>query len=320
MRCGGSSGDLIQDIDFRIVLPGLARLPLFAGERLARCRGVLQLLFDYDWRSMALKQRYIRRNAYEAMKLIFPGAGRTRWLLELATRFQHYSLEEYQACLFGRPVISDIAKRSYVEGLDHLASFHREGRGVVMLTAHYDSFAMGIVLLGMNGLPTNCLSSAVVEDPRVHPAVRDFFVRKYARMGDHLLGSKIFHYEKDINFFYRALDNAEVVVILGDVPGAHSTVSIPFLGRNFRMPIGAWHMAKKTGSPIGAFLCLRQGTGRYRIVTCPPREIDPESPVKTLEPMYRFIEGWIRRCPGRWLTPELLLSPGYSESPSCQGE
>lgn len=314
MRCGEGPDDWIQTIDFRVFLPAIARLPLFAGENLARCRGMVQALFDYDWRSMALGQRYVRRNTYEAMKLILPGAGHRRWAFATLERFVHNSLEEWQSCLFGRRVISRIAARSRVEGLDELLAVHKQGRGLIMLTAHYDSFAMGIVLLGMNGLPTNGLSSAIVEDPRVHPAVREFFAKKYTRMGAHIRGGKIFHYEKDINFFYRALKRGEVVVILGDAPGTNSTISIPFLGRRFKMPLGAWHMAKETGSPVGAFLCLHQGPGRYRVVTLPPREIDPLSPVKSLEPLYRFIEPWIKRYPGRWLIPDLLLSSGYGET------
>ena len=291
-----------------MLLPAMARLPLICGENLSKLRGVLMAALDYDWRSMALRRRYVRDKTYEAMRIIMPGAGKARWSSCTLSRFIHNSREEWQASLFGRAVMSSIARRSSIDGLQDLLGFHGNGRGLVMVSWHFDSFCMGMVLFGMKGLPTNVINTEMIEDTRIHPAVRSYFMKKYRNM-EYRMGGKMVYYQVDLPFFYRALQRGEIVTLMGDIPGSKSDIFIPFLGRRFRMPVGAWHMAKKTGSLLGAFVCVHEAPGRYRVVCLPPKDIDPESPRKTLEPVYAFLESWIKKMPGRWVAADLL--PGY---------
>ena len=308
MLSWASLDHLIQTIDYRILLPTMARMPLGLGENLAKVRGILRAALDYEWRSMALRQRFVRKNTYEAMRIILPDAGRRKWISATLRRFIHNSREEWQACLFGRKVMSTIAQRSSVQGIDELLKIQEQGRGLIMVSCHFDSFCMGMVLFGMKGLRINVISTSMYEDPRIHPAVRAFFNRKYRAMEYHMGGKMVYH-QVDLPFFYRALERGETVALMGDIPGSKSNVFIPFLGKSFRMPLGAWHMAKKTGSVLGAFVCLHQSHGRYRVICLPPKEIDPTSPRNTMEPIYGFLEAWIRKAPERWVAADLL--PGY---------
>ena len=305
-------GHLMQAVDYGMVLPAMARMPLVLGESLARFRGGLQAIIDYDWRSMALGKRYVRRDSYEAIRIIMPEAGKRRWLIAAFERFIYFSKEEWEASLFGQQVMSSIAKNCLIDGLPELLRIQRQGRGLVMVTAHFDSYLMGMVLLGMKGLRSNLVTSSVVENARVHPAVRSYFNRKYRAMEYHM-GGKLVHFEADLPFFDGALERGETVFLVADTQGSRSTVSIPFLGRSFRMPLGAWHMAKKTGSAIGAFVCLHQAPGRYRIICLPPQDIDHNSPENTMKPVYAFLESWIRKTPERWLAMEHLLN--YDATP-----
>jgi hypothetical protein len=66
----GDLDHLMQAVDYRKVLPFAARLPLPLGEGLSIFRGSLQAFLDYDWRSMALGQRYVRANTYKAMNAV----------------------------------------------------------------------------------------------------------------------------------------------------------------------------------------------------------------------------------------------------------
>jgi lauroyl/myristoyl acyltransferase len=299
---------LIQAIDYGYLLPALARMPLGLGEALSRVRGGIQAIFDYDWRSMALGRRYVRERTYQAMRMIQPLAGRRAWIRSTLNRFVHNSREEWQACVFQKEVMLRIARKSRVEGLQDLLRFQRQGRGLVMVSAHWDSFCIGMVLLGMNGFRTHVINTSMIEDPRIHPVVRSFFDRKYRAM-EHLMRGKMVYHQVNLPFFYDALRRGELVTLLGDIPGSKSTVFIPFLGSRFRMPLGAWKMAKETGSALGAFVCLNQAPETYRVICLPPKEIHPESPRKTLEPVYEFLEHWIRWAPERWVSADLL--PAY---------
>jgi len=300
---------LIQRIDYRVLLPLLSRMPLYWGESLSKVRGIINFALDYEWRSMALQHRYIRKRSLEAMQIILPETSKQRLITTTINRFIHNSREEWQALLFGRDIMNKINQKSIVEETNNLLSIQKKGRGIVMLSCHFDSFCMGTVLMGMRGLIVNGVNTAMIEDIRIHPDVRSFFNRKYRAMENHMYG-KIVYWEVDLPFFYQALEKGETVILLGDIPGSKSNIYIPFLNRSFRMPLGAWHMAKKTGSAIGAFICLHNSTGSYRVICLPPREIDPDDPVSTMLPIYVFFEKWIKRYPERWLAADLLPAFG----------
>ena len=309
MPLSESLGHWIQHLDFSVVLPLLGRMPLAMGENLSKLRGLFAAVADYEWRSLALRQRYIRNRTYLAMKALRPQANHRQWMAATAARFIHNSREEWQACLFNRDIMQTIAQRSIVEGIDPLLENYGKGRGLVLVSCHFDSFCMGMVILGMHGLPVNVINTAMIEDPRIHPAVRAFFKRKYQAM-EHRMHGRMAYYQTEMPYFLRALRRGEVVTLMGDVPGSKSDVIIRFLGQKFRMPLGAWKLAKETGSLLAGYVCLHIGPGKYRVVCLPPREIDPQSPEKTMAPVYHFLEGWIKKAPQRWISADLL--PGYS--------
>jgi lauroyl/myristoyl acyltransferase len=296
-------------IDYRYVLPTLARLPAPIAVAGSYLRGLLQVAVDYDWRSIGLGYRYIRSNVFQTMKSLT--GSRSKGLRGVVGRFIHNSRTEYQDCLYiHERKVEEIYRNSRVKGIEPFLEAQRAGRGVVMLTCHFDSFILGMVLLGKRGLKTNVLTSAVVEDPRVHPDVRNFFIQKYHFM-ENYTGGKMEHVENGLDFYYQALSRGEVVVITPDVQGTKSNAVIPFLERPFRLPVGAWHLAKKSNGLIGAYMCRYISPTVYQMEFLPPTEIDLASPVNTLRPIYAFFEEWIRKMPGRWLAAEHWVHYGW---------
>lgn len=310
MRFSEKAARWLQAADFECLLPVISRLPLSAGQAVSQARGMIHGYLDYDWRSMALRFPYVRERTRQAMAMIQPDAGENFYRAATLKRFIHNSREEWQACLFGRRVMTEIAGRSVVEGIESLKRNQEAGRGMVMVSCHFDSFCMGMVLMGMQGLRVNVINTSAIEDPRIHPSVRRFFKRKYQWMEWHMGGKMVYH-EVDMPFFYRALEKGQTVALMGDIPGSKSNVYIPFLNVPFKMPVGAWHMALKTNSLVGAFMCVHEGIGKYRVICLPPVEIDPVSPLNTLKPVYEFMEAQIRRMPERWVAADLL--PAYTE-------
>lgn len=301
----------IQRIDYGFCLPAMANLPLSMGERLAKIRGISNFFFDYDWRSMAVGQRYVRKDTYQAMGMLSPCSGRLSCTVATLHRFIHYSREEWEACLLAGKHIQIIFRQSTFEGLDKLLEYQRDGRGIVLLTCHFDSFVMGIVLLGMAGLRINAISSSVVGDSRVHPSVQKFYYDKYRNMEKYMNGGKVVHFEKNLRFFYKALKRQEAVVILADLPAGSSKteVIVPFLGDTRRMAPGAWRIAKKTNSVLGAFVCLHDAPGSYRTLCYLAGDQRPTDPVGVMTPVYKFLDQQIRLHPERWWASELL--PNY---------
>jgi lauroyl/myristoyl acyltransferase len=309
MQLSEKAAHWLQTVDYGYVLPTMARLPLPLGETLSRVRGAIQASLDYDWRSLALRYPYVRERTRQAMAMIRPSAGEKYCKTAAVRRFMHNSREEWQASLFGLPVMEEISRRSTIEGISDLHCHQNKGRGMVMVSCHFDSFCMGMVLMGMKGIRVNVINTSAIEDPRINLTVRRHFQCKYRWMEARMRGKMVYH-EVDMPFFYRALEQGQTVALMGDIPGSKSDVFIPFLNARFKMPVGAWHMAMKTNSLLGAFMCVHEGVGKYRVICLPPSEIDPESPLRTMKPVYAFMEAQIRRMPERWVAADLL--PAYT--------
>nr|HDN01029.1 hypothetical protein [Deltaproteobacteria bacterium] len=309
MRFWDILGHSIQSLDYGVLLPAMAKTPLFIGERLAKIRGTFNFFLDYDWRSVAVGHRFVRSGTYQAMNLLSPGSGRLSNMVATLHRFIHYSREEWEACLLSGKYIQTIFRQSTFEGLDKLLDYQKYGRGIVLLTCHFDSFVMGIILLGMAGLRVNAVSSSVVEDPRVHASVQKFYYDKYRNMEKFMNRGKVVHFEKDLRFFYSALEKGEAVVILADVPAASkkTEVIVPFLGDTRRMAPGAWRIAKKTDSVLGAFVCLHDKPGEYRVLCYLAGDQRSSDPAVEMTPIYKFLDQQIRLHPERWWASELLL-------------
>lgn len=294
----------LQALDFGHVLPAMARLPLRLGALAATIRGLAAWILDYEWRYLSVRQRSIRRRTFASMRMIDPAATPFRLHLRTLGRFIANSREEWHACLFQGRWMPRIAERSRIEGLDRLLALQRQGRGMVLVSHHYGGFCMGMALMGMAGLRVNVVNTAMIEHEMIHPAVRAFFQRKYRAM-EALMSGRMPYHEHEMPFFFEALERGETVVLMGDIPGGKSTVIRSFFGRPFRLPLGAWHMARRTGALVGGYVCLDQGAGAFRVVTLPPAPVTAD-PEQSLSRVYAFLDDWIARRPACWTAADLL--------------
>lgn len=297
----------LHKIDYSHVLPFSAVLPLPLGRLVSVIRGTIAAVVDYEWRNIAVGRRFVRRQTFEGMQIIDPRASLLHLLWRTWKRFVHNAREEWEACLFEWPVMTRIKKKCIFEGFEDVLAHSEQGRGIVLVSCHFDSFCMGMVLMGMHGLPVNVINTAEIENEKIVYEVRKFYQRKYRAM-ESLMRGRMPYYQTEMPFFYQALRRGESVAIMGDVPGSKSSVSISFLGRQLRVPLGAWQLARETKSLLVGFVCIYLGRGRYKVVCCGPQEVDAD-PETALRPIYAFLETWIRKMPDRWVSADLL--PGY---------
>lgn len=304
--------DRLQTVDYGVLLPALAKLPLPIGQALAAGRGLANAMFDLDWRSLALRHRYVRKATYRAMGQLMPQRPAVFHAANTVRRFMHYSREEWEACLFSdQDRMRTILDHCTVEGIGPLLDIQKNGRGLVLLGMHFDSCSLGSALLGHRGLRVNIVTSAVVEDARVHPAVRAFYARKYRGMEHYLNGGKMVHFEQNLRHCHRALRRGEAVIFPADLPPSTPSayqVTVPFLGGPKKMAAGALRMAEQSGSAMAAFICMHKSSGCYKLTCSAPRELAIDDPALTLVPLYAFFEDYLRNAPDRWWAAELLSS------------
>ncbi|HVZ46404.1 MAG TPA: methyltransferase domain-containing protein [Ramlibacter sp.] len=307
-RWGWEIARRVHHWDFACVLPALARLPIPLGHWLARVRGELNAMLGRDWRSMALGFRHLRRQcaiAYRELRPDAPPADIEAWT---RGRFVAEARDEYESRLAAGGRVDDLECEIAGPG-DARQLLAGRSRGLVLVTAHFESFFLGIAFLGRaTGATINSMSSSVTQDPRVDPAVQRHFDDKYRGLERYLNGGKVPDHEKTPpREFYRMLGRGEVLVIIGDAPvlpdGAEMVV--PFAGGTRRLAGGALRLARATGSDIGAFVCRHLGGRRYRIEMS---AIGPAEDPQTVAACYRFLGDAIEADPGGWWASDLLTA------------
>lgn len=293
----------LHHLDFALFLPYLARLPLPLGYALAGVRGRINALTGRDWRSMGLGFRHIHRQSLAGYALLQPSASRAQLNAWRRGRFISEAHDEYEARLIAAGRLQELGCE-FLPG-DALSHCQQRERGLVLLTLHFESFFAGVGFLGRCGAVINLMSSAVTHDPRVDRAVRTHFERKYRGLEHYLNGGQVLDMEMGLRPFYAMLNRCETLVVLGDAPvlpkGASMTVD--FLGGPRRIAGGGLRMAQRTGSDIGGFVCVPDGTGHYRLVMCEP---GPSQDPATIARIYHFFSAQIAAHPGGWWASDLL--------------
>lgn len=297
---------LFQLFDYGLTLPFLARLPVWAGQYLAMFRGIVNALFDLDWRSIALRRRYVRSATFKAMRKLMPQASMLTLCWKTMLRFVHYSREEWEACRIAARRLEKVVSLSKMNEFNPLLVAQQEGRGIVLITAHFDSFITGVALLGAQGLKVNLMTSDVVEDQRLSSPVRQFYAKKYRFLECYMNGGRAIHVENGAKYFYRALAHGEALVVLADLPGVGSKadIAVNFLGHDYLMAGGALRLAAKTGSLFGGFVCINRGPGLYEVICSPLCDAGLDK--SCMQQAYSFLEKYMTAMPERWWTAEQL--------------
>ena len=297
-----------QGPDYDHLLPALAALPTGLGRPLAALRGRLNAGLQRDWRSMSLRRPHVAElslRAFEELAGLGAGPGTPQqWLRQ---RFLTESRCDFEACFVNRARLPALhCATETAEPGDPLAP---DPHGRVLLTAHFDSFFLGIVFLGQRlaaaGRRIDVMSSAVFEDPQVHPAIVRHLRAKYRGLERYLNGGRVMHLEDGLRQFYEVLERGGILVVIGDAPPLPGGVSVEaaFLGARRTLAGGALRMARRQGSRIASFTCTHSGGNDYRLRFS--RAFDARDPTAA-DGCYGFLSSQIMAEPGRWWAADML--------------
>lgn len=296
----------LHQMDFRWLLPGMARLPLRWGYRLAAVRGRLNARTGRDWRSMALGMRHIQRQSLDGYRLLLAQASeqeRRDWSRQ---RFVVEARDEFEARLTAAGRVEELECRYLAtDGSAFAGMGPQQERGLLLLTPHFDSFFLGVAFSARGGAKVNLMSSAITHDPRVARAVRAHFSAKYRGLEPYLNGGKVLDMESGIRPFYRMLEQGETLVVLGDAPVLPHGVStkVDFLGASRLLAGGALRLAQKANCDLGGYICRMERPGHYVMEWCPP---GPANDPRTVQRVYDFFTRAIEESPGHWWASDLL--------------
>lgn len=291
---------------FALVLPLAARIGGRTARRMATWAGLAAFRLDVDWRTVSLRQHFLRERTQAALREILPDAPPETISTLTRERFICAAQEELDAQYFYSD--PELARQCSFEGLEAVREVASR-KPIIYLTLHLDAAPMGIAQLGKAGLKMNLMTSNIVEDPRVPKVIQRFFRRKYEGIERHLNGGHYWHVETHIRDFYRTLGCGEGVMLLceGSAPTLESGVVTEFLGKPRALTPGALRLAKRSGAALVGMICLRTAPESYRIVFSPvfePSSVLP--PERAILEVYAFLDQAIRATPGRWWASDLL--------------
>lgn len=304
-----------QRLDFGLVLPLIARLPLRWAYRVSNWRGAINARFARDWTELSVGSPFMGSRCAAAYRELFPQASDTEIQKLVVQRYQTTTREELVAVLAiqGRLDKIDWDMDSFRQALAQ----RQAGRGLVVVVSHFDNFFLGMIGIARCGQPVHTMKSDIVQDPRVHPTLRKFFHVKYQRYEEAMGGVPFLTYGAAArDAFHRVLNQGGIVVMASDGPasqGEHKGTWVSWMGKQRKMADGAVRMAIDTGSQIVGMRSPYAKLGR--VVAQWSEMIDPQDfhmhdPVRTREliyaPIFAFLESGIRADPGLWWASHLL--------------
>jgi len=274
----------------RVVIALVRLLPEKAGYSVGRCLALTGWWCFPRW----------RRTASRNLELFFGGAlsasERRSIGRQAAIHLGHYCIEFFRMGFL--PVEKALAMVVEEEGMDHLRTALKLGRGAVALGMHYGNWDLSGAYLTSRGCPVH----AVGKEQRDEFFTRLAFPTR-ARFGMR----NIYTGDKVNSAVLRALKQNAVLGLLADQNGGSTGTFAPFCGIPASTVAGPAALALKTGAPIMLVHTRRIAPGRHRLVVKPPLDMSGlpqekgEAVTALLARVNAAYEQVIREDPTQWL-------------------
>lgn len=305
----------LQVVDYGLLLPLMARLPLAWAYGLSDLRGRWHARDGRDWAEMALGFTYIAERTAQAYREIHPEADEAsiqKWVTE---RYQTVAREELDGALAIAGRVDEL--NVDLTPIRQALAQREAGRGLVVTMSHHDSFFMAMLALARCGVRAHLMISDVVFDERVHPTLRAFTKAKYDTYVSLMNGGRFLPASAATrNFFHDELLAGHVLLVVTDTPAekqAHKGTWVSWLGKRRKMADGALRMAIATGSQMMAMRVRHERPGVQTwssSAVVDPQEFNGLMPDAQREavygPLVLFMEEAIRADTGRWSAAHLL--------------
>jgi KDO2-lipid IV(A) lauroyltransferase len=149
----------------------------------------------------------------------------------------------------------EIEKMFLIQGFEYLEHALEQGKGALLLTAHFGNWEMGAACLGGLGHPLHVVALPMA-DPRVNQL---FMARRRSR------GMEIVEPGRAARSCIEQLRENKLVAVLGDRDFSPSRETTLFFGRPARIPRGPVRLAMLAGSPILPGVLIRLPGGRFHL-------------------------------------------------------
>ncbi|HEU4440297.1 MAG TPA: lysophospholipid acyltransferase family protein [Methylomirabilota bacterium] len=207
--------------------------------------------------------------------------------------FQHFGMNLVEGCRYFLRPTEVMLSRVRVEGGEQLKTAAAEGRGVLILTAHYGNWELLGAAHGLVGLPLS-----IVIRPLDHP-VLDVLAARFRRRS----GAELIVKRQAVREVIGALRRGRMVGVLLDQNATRAEgVFVPFFGVLASTSKGLALLALRTGAPVVPVFLRREADGGHCMEVGPPVPPPANADVVAYTAAFnQAIEAAIRRAPEQWL-------------------
>lgn len=237
------------------------------------------------------------------IRAIFAYTGRTekgkdgeesyRCAREVFRNFARYLVDFFLASRIDAAYIERCVK---IEGIERLDCLLREGKGVIVVTAHMGNWELGAMVTGRLGYPLHAI--ALAHDNR---RINRIFL---SRRADN--GVQVIPVGMAVKQCFSILSRGGLLALLGDHDFFNSGIEMPLFGKPMRIPRGPARLALKTGASILPAFMVREREDRYRLIFDEPIRCSPsgtgdgDGTTELTRRITAVIEQYIGRYPDQW--------------------
>lgn len=258
----------------------VSRLPLALQYRIGTALGALMYV------TMPRRRRIARIN----LRLCFPELGPAARRKLLRRHFASLGLMAIEIGLSWWAPRERLRKLARVEGIEHLDAARAQGKGVILLNAHFTTLEMGGHLLP--ALSGNLVHA--VYRPHENAVIEYLMTHRRDSAAERLIP------RDDVRTMIRSLrDNAILWYAPDQAYINRGSVMVPFFGHPAATNTGTARLAKLTGAAVVPYVAMREpGTLNYRLVISPALQDFPgDDPEQDAARLNAVIEEQVRTAP-----------------------
>lgn len=231
------------------------------------------------------------------LRLCFPAltpAARGRLLRE---HFRSVGMGAMETLICWWASAAKIGRLVTIEGLHELEKAAAEGRGLLLLSAHFTSLELGVRMAKKPMRQLGYITTAVYKPPH-NPVVAHVMRR---RRESHIGGPSITH--DDVRGLIRTLERGGAVWYAADQKAINKfSAEVPFFGVPARTSLATGRIAAMSGAAVVPFFTLRREDGRgYRIIVRPPlRDFPSGDEIADARRLNTLIEEMVREAPAQY--------------------
>ncbi|QOJ28534.1 MAG: lysophospholipid acyltransferase family protein [Ignavibacteriales bacterium] len=233
-----------------ILFRSLSRLFCFAGLGFARkFSHVIALLFYYV---IPIRKSVVKKN----LAIAFPDASPEERERIAFGSYKSFARSLVEILMMPELTEESVKKLVASDSVGMIRQKFEEGKGVILLTAHYGNWEYSALAIGIyTGIPLY-----VVTKSQRNPFVNDWMNRYRAKFGNVIvpLGASI-------KLVFKQLYDKKVIAMVADQRGPSDGIKMDFMGRETRVYAGPASLSIKTGAPILMGFIERQPDDSYRM-------------------------------------------------------